>query len=132
MKPIVFDSWPIVAFFDNEPSALKVEEVINRSLENNREMLISVINLGEIWYNYKRIYSEEFADELIQKIHSINIQAVNIDWKLARIAANFKSGGGISYADCFCAALAKQMDASLITGDKEFKRIEKDLDIIWV
>jgi len=95
-------------------------------------MLISVINLGEIWYNYKRVYSEKFADELIQKIHSINIQAVNIDWKLARIAANFKSGGGISYADCFSAALAKQMDASLITGDKEFKRIEKDLDIIWV
>lgn len=132
MKPIVFDSWPLIAFFDSEPSAERVESLITSALEKKREMKMTVINLGEIWYSYARIYSDDFADLLTENVRSMNIEIVPVDWKLAKIAAGFKKSGGISYADCFAAALAKQSGAELITGDPEFKQLEVELEIIWV
>lgn len=132
MKPIIFDSWPLVAFFDNEPSAEKIEKLIVDALKNNREMKISVINLGEIWYSYARSSSEKIADELIEKVQSMDIKPVSVDWKIARLAARFKKQGGISYADCFAAALAKQSDGELVTGDREFQQFEQEVEIVWV
>jgi predicted nucleic acid-binding protein len=39
----------------------------------------------------------------------------------------------MSYADCFAAALAKTRDAELVTGDLEFKVVEKELKKIkWL
>jgi predicted nucleic acid-binding protein len=38
----------------------------------------------------------------------------------------------MSYADCFAAALSKQKGAELITGDPEFKAVEKDIKIHWL
>ena len=58
---IVLDSWALIAFFDNEPSAKNVEKIITKAHATNSKMMISVINLGEIWYTYARIYSDSFA-----------------------------------------------------------------------
>jgi predicted nucleic acid-binding protein len=38
----------------------------------------------------------------------------------------------MSYADCFAAALSKQKNAELLTGDPEFKAVEKDIKIHWL
>jgi len=38
----------------------------------------------------------------------------------------------MSYADCFAAALAKYRRVVLVTGDKEFKEVEKDVKILWL
>jgi hypothetical protein len=35
----------------------------------------------------------------------------------------------MSFADCFAAALAKQKRATLLTGDLEFKQVEKEITI---
>lgn len=37
----------------------------------------------------------------------LGLEAIDADWDLARAAATFKRQGGISYADCFAAALAR-------------------------
>jgi predicted nucleic acid-binding protein len=51
---------------------------------------------------------------------------------MTQIAARFKVAGGISYADCFAAALAKSKDAPLVTGDREFEQLKNEIEIIWV
>jgi ribonuclease VapC len=38
----------------------------------------------------------------------------------------------MSYADCFAAALAIKKKCELITGDKEFKQVEKEIKIRWI
>jgi predicted nucleic acid-binding protein len=38
----------------------------------------------------------------------------------------------ISYADAFAASLAQELDASLVTGDSEFKAIKEKLSILWL
>ncbi|HOW64450.1 MAG TPA: PIN domain-containing protein [Candidatus Paceibacterota bacterium] len=38
----------------------------------------------------------------------------------------------MAYADCFAAALAKAENAELVTGDPEFKEVEKEIRIAWL
>jgi len=131
-EAIVFDSWALIAFFDDEPPAEKIEQIISDAINRNQQLLISVINLGEIWYSYSRAQSETLADEVILHIRSLNFKIVQADWELTKIAARFKVAGGMSYADCFAAALAKQNGSKLVTGDREFERVENEIEIVWV
>jgi len=57
---------------------------------------------------------------------------VDADWDLTQEAARFKSQNKMSYADCYAAALAKSKKADLVTGDGEFKAVEKAINIQWV
>jgi ribonuclease VapC len=93
---------------------------------------MSVLNLGEIWYAIARRISSEEADISVQEVMNWGIEVVDADWTLSRQAAVFKSKYKISYADAFAAALAKTRDAVLITGDNEFKQIEKEIKINWL
>ena len=55
------------------------------------------------------------------------------DLELIHQAAVFKAAKKMSYADCFAAALAKTQGAELVTGDREFKVVEKELKKIrWL
>jgi ribonuclease VapC len=60
------------------------------------------------------------------------IEIVDADWQLTRQAAAFKVNGKISYGDCFAAALAKNRQAELITGDAEFKVLQDEINISWI
>jgi predicted nucleic acid-binding protein len=51
---------------------------------------------------------------------------------LADLAADFKARHKISLADAFAAALAKERNTELVTGDPEFKPLEKEIKINWL
>jgi predicted nucleic acid-binding protein len=52
--------------------------------------------------------------------------------RLADLAADFKTRFKLSLADAFAAALAKEKKAELVTGDPEFKALEKEIKIAWL
>ena len=54
------------------------------------------------------------------------------DRRLADLAADFKARFKMSLADAFAAALAKERKAELVTGDSEFKPLEKEIKINWL
>jgi ribonuclease VapC len=47
-------------------------------------------------------------------------------------AAQIKARHKLSYADCFAAALARKLDAILVTGDQEFSQLEDIVAIEWL
>jgi ribonuclease VapC len=49
-------------------------------------------------------------------------------WKAAEIKAEY----AISYADCFAVATAIRHNATILTGDPEFKKTEKLVKVKWV
>jgi ribonuclease VapC len=95
---------------------------------------MSVVNWGEVYYTTMRRVSHAAAEQKAQEIASLPIEIIGVsdDLALARQAAIFKATHRMSYADCFAAALAKQKSAELITGDPEFKAVEKDIRIHWL
>ena len=132
MATKVLDSHALMAFFEDEPGADTVRSLILKGEEGSLNLMMSVVNLGEVWYSIARTNSPETADQYIGEIKGMSIEIVDVDWQLTRQAALFKTSGNISYADCFAAALAKDKKAELITGDKEFKSLEGEVKIFWL
>jgi predicted nucleic acid-binding protein len=95
-------------------------------------MWITAVNLGEIWYGVARRTSFEAAEQTVERVRRLGLEVVNADWTLTRLAAQFKARYRLSYADCFAAALAKQHAVEVVTGDPEFRQLEKEVKIRWL
>ena len=132
MAAKVLDSYALMAFFEDEQGADFVRGLIQKAVESDTNLLMSVVNLGEVWYSIARTNSPETADQYVHEIKGMAIEIVDVDWTLTRQAAAFKVNGNISYGDCFAAALAKNRKAELVTGDKEFKVMQDEIKISWV
>lgn len=131
-KAFVLDSWAVLAFLQAEAAGQRIADLIGDALEQSVPLLMSVVNVGEVWYIFAREISEAEADKGIESLRHLGIEFIEVDWKLARQAAAYKSNRKMSYADCFAAALAKENKAELVTGEKEFKQIESEVQIRWV
>ncbi|MBI1793060.1 MAG: PIN domain-containing protein [Chloroflexi bacterium] len=131
-KAYVLDSWAIIAYLEDEPSAEQVEELVATAHEEQIPIYMSVINVGEVWYTLAREVSEEEANAGVKMLSDLRIQFENVDWELTMEAARFKAQTKMSYADAFAAALAKVKKADLVTGDNEFKPLDGQIKISWV
>jgi predicted nucleic acid-binding protein len=127
----VFDSWAILAYAYNEPAADDVENLLVESTRL-KNAWISSINLGEVWYSLARRKSRDIAEQQLALLAQIGLERVDVDWPMVLQAADYKSRHKISYADAFAAALAKQRNAELVTGDREFRALDSEIKIHWV
>lgn len=131
-KAIVFDSWAIIAYLEGEAAAERVADHIADAHEQDIPLLMSVVNAGEVWYIIAREASVSDADRSITELRHLGIEFIDADWTLAHEAGGFKSKHKMSFADCFAAALAKQRKGLLLTGDSEFKQVEREITIDWL
>ena len=132
-KAYVLDSWSIIAYFEDEPAGAQVADLIADAHDHSTPLLMTVVNVGEVWYILARQTSESEADRSIAELHELGIEIREADWKLARNAAQFKAKHKMSFADGFAAALAFQEKGSvLVTGDKEFQQIVDQVKVLWL
>ena len=129
---VVLDSWAVIAFLEDEPAASQVEEIMLSAIREKTTLLMTVVNIGEVWYSIARANTPELADIAVNQVASLGIEFVSVDWELAHQAACFKARGEIAYADCFAGALAYIESAELVTGDPEFKQLEDEIEVTWV
>ena len=134
MKQIqrVLDSYSVIAYIESEPGAKTVVDLFKAARDSGTDLLLCVINWGEVYYITRRELGRERAEEVVSLLQSLPIAIVNVDSALTRIAAEFKSKHQMSYADCFAAAVAKMHAAEIVTGDKEFKQVEKEVRVRWI
>ena len=128
----VLDSFALIAYFEDEPGADDVEALLQQAEKSDIQLLMSVVNLGEVWYTVARAYSPETADEKWREIQGMAIKIVDADWGITLEAAQFKAEWKMAYADCFAAALAKKNNAVLMTGNPEFKQLSGQVRIRWL
>ena len=135
MATMVLDAHALMVLFNDEPGAEEVAKILIKAESGNPKLLMSVLNWGEIYYSILRGASQELADAKAHEIAGMQIELVPVDaddLELVRQAAAFKATRKMSYADCFAAALAKIKNAELITGDREFKQLARDVKIHWL
>ena len=134
MANYVLDSWALIAFFEDEPAAGAVEEILDQANRDKHRLYLSAVNWAEIYYNTMREVSREAAEDQARMIANLPIDVVGVgdDLKLARQAAAFKATYRLSLADAFAVALAKEKKAELVTGDPEFNALEKEIKIKWL
>lgn len=132
MKNILLDSYAILKFYQDEDGADKVEKLLISSRQGDFKAFMSEINLGEVYYLTIRRLGLESAKEYLERFFELSIQIVSPSSDIILSAAEIKAEYAISYADCFAVATALKVNASIITGDPEFKKAERLVKIIWI
>jgi predicted nucleic acid-binding protein len=135
MAAMVLDAHALMVLFNDEPGAEEIEKILIKAESGSPQLLMSVVNWGEIYYSILRGASQEMADAKAHEIAGMQIELVPVDaddLELVRQAAAFKATRKMSYADCFAAALAKIKNTELVTGDREFKQLARDVKIHWL
>jgi predicted nucleic acid-binding protein len=132
MKNTVLDSWALMAFFNGEPAAPRVRDRFAQAMESGVLLALCVVNWGEVIYQFERSGGTAAAVSVIRDIDNLPVEVVPVDRSLTCLAASFKARGGLSYADAFAAALARERNAGLLTGDPELKSLDKEIKILWL
>ena len=131
MKRTVLDASALMTFFEDRPGADKVEYLIRLGLEGKRQLLMSVVNWGEVYYSTWRAKGPGVARKIVNHIAQLPLEIVDADLELTRSAAELRAEHKLPYCDCFAASLAVNRNASLATSDKDFAHVEKKLEILW-
>lgn len=128
----LFDSHALLAFFQNETGANIVYEILRKSRKEHIDRLVCVINLGEIIYITKRMFGDQKKIEILGRIHQLGFKMLPVPDTLVYQAAEIKAEYPISYADCFVIACAQEHNATIVTGDPEFKNVDHLVKIEWI
>ncbi len=133
MKKYVLDSYALIVYFRKQKGWEIVRDLLFEAFQSDQKMFLTSINWGEVYYTRLQTGDEEKAEEAVRAIKNMPIDVVEeIDTRLTKQAGKYKALGGIAYADCFAAALAKKENAILVTGDKELAQLEKEIKILWI
>ena len=134
MKPLlrVLDAYSLIAYLEGEAGKDRMIEIIRDARDTGRDLLLSVVNWGEVYYITLRETGLKQAKAVSNVISTLPIQLIPVDLDQTRQAAVFKAKKKMSYADCFAAALAKLRNAELVTGDEDFRQVKGEVKILWL
>lgn len=122
----------MLKFLQRERGFETVEELLRRAAQGEIELLMSEINLGEVYYILLRSQGEEEGEEIFTSLLLLPLERVPTDFELVLAAAKFKAKIPVSYSDCFAVAAALSHEAAIVTGDPEFRRFEAQVPVEWV
>lgn len=132
MPRAVLDSFALLAFLYQEKGYKEVGALMEKALESGEPLLICSVNWAEIRYVIERKSGVVAWEKHRFKILSLPIDIVPVDQDMAELAGKIKSSRKMSLADCFAAALAKQRNGEIYTGDPEFKALQPEWKIVWL
>ena len=132
MKPVVLDASALLALLFDEPGAEKIENLFNQAAEADKPMFIAAVNWAEVLYKMHRKQGAQGFEGARHFELTMPLDVVPVDRELAEAAALLKNKHDLGLADAFAAALAKHKKAGLVTADREFKSVEKEIKINWL
>ncbi len=126
----LIDSFALLAYLKQESNYQKVENLLSAK---DTPLLMNDINIGETFYILARERGLDKAEYFINAILP-NLPITKIGNTLTEVieAAKVKAQYPISYADCFVVATAIRERAVIVTGDPDFKQVEKVVTIDWL
>ena len=126
---IVLDASALMTCLEKQPGYEKVQHLLTRASESERNLLMSAVNWGEVFYIMVKNYGQQEAEKIMSVVETFPIEVIDVDVETARQAALFKAIRKLPYADSFAAALTKLRKGELVTGDKEFHTVESEIKI---
>ncbi|MEI7751766.1 MAG: type II toxin-antitoxin system VapC family toxin [Candidatus Omnitrophota bacterium] len=128
----VLDASALITFLERGKGFEKVKAAMASAVDHRENLLMSVVNWGEVLYILIRRCGLEKAEQIVKLIKTLPIELVSADEAITREASLYKALQKLPYVDSFAAALAKIHHTELLTSDKEFQMVEKDIRISWV
>lgn len=132
MPAKVLDSFALIAYFRDEPGAEAMETLLITAGKKDSPLHMTDVNYAEVKYSIMKKDGANAWAEAAKVLQGLPIDFHSTDRALADTAADFKARFKISLADAFAAALAKEKKAELVTGDPEFRPLNKEIKINWL
>ena len=132
MKATVLDASALLAMFFGEPGVALLRDLFQRAAEADRPLLVCAVNWAEVLYRLAQREGPEGVEVARRFEQTMPLHVVPLDLGLAELAAELKATRKLALADACAAALAKQQKAEFVTGDQEFKVLEKEIKIVWL
>ncbi len=131
MSILAIDSWALIEWTLDQPSADQVEDILKNAAAGIDQLVMSWINVGEAFYMIARKRSHPAAEEFLRRLPSLPIHLVLPTADSIIRAARIKSQSRLSYADAFAVDLAVQQQAGIVTGDPEIAALGF-VKVVWV
>lgn len=131
-KEFILDSYALLAYFQAEQGGEEVRDILKKARSEKVSILLSVINLGEIYCIVSRRLGMETARAVVEDISKLPVNMIDADRDRALAAAEIKARHPLSYAAAFAVAAAMEFSATIVTGDPEFKAVESYASILWL
>jgi len=132
-KPIyILDSFALLAFLEGEPSADRIQVILQAAQEARAQVYLSVINLGEVLYITERERSLVTAQQVLAVIEQLPLELLDASQTRVLAAAHIKANYPIAYADAFAVAAAQEFQATVVTGDPEFAKVTALIRVEWL
>jgi ribonuclease VapC len=128
----VLDSFAILALLGKEAGSSIVADLLQQTQADKIRTLMTWINVGEVAYIVERRWGTGQVFQVLGTLEATKIDIVPVGRALALAAARIKAEHPLTYADAFAAALAMAEEATLVTGDPDFKLLEGGLSIQWI
>lgn len=128
----VLDASALMVYLEKEEGFEKVKELLVKAAETDKKLLMAAVNFGEVYYAVAREHGLLEAERISCLIQTFPVEFVEADLVLARQAAILKATHKLPFADCFAAGLTKLRKGELVTTDKDFKAVEKEIKIVWL
>jgi ribonuclease VapC len=129
---LVLDSYALLALLRDEAGGEEVAQLLEHAGEADQPLQMTEANYAEVQYIIRRKDGDAAWEAVARELSAAPIEFQDIDRRLADRAAHLKARYRISLADAFAAALAKERKAQLVTGDPEFRLLEKEIKIHWL
>jgi len=131
-KTYVLDANAILDYVQDGPGAATMERVLREAFRRDATLMISVINLGEVFYWLWRNKGEQRARQTIDDLSLLPLQIIPVDLPQALKSGELKALHNIPYADGIAAALAVAQNATLVTSDRDFEKLGRRIPILWL
>jgi len=126
VKRYVLDANAVIRYLTQDEASDKVALLIRESRQGNARLSMSVINLGESLYILMRSGDEAKALQSIRSLQQV-VSIAEADVERTIQAAMLKHHYKLGYADSFAAALAIEYNATLVSADPSFEKLERKL-----
>ena len=127
----VLDSYALFAYFEGERGADVVAALLRKTAEDTA-LFLSLVNFGEVAYIAERERGIHQAVAMLEDIRRLPITLGGVDEERVLAAAHIKARYPVSYADAFAIALADELEATVVTGDPEFEKVESVVPVLWL
>ena len=126
----VLDSYALLAYLKKEDKYERIKGLLS---SKDTILFMNEINLGECFYILARERTMDNAEYFVHSVlPNLPIKKISNTFQDIIEAARIKAKHPLSYADCFAIQTSLRENAPLVTGDPEFKKADKLVEIEWL
>jgi predicted nucleic acid-binding protein len=131
-KTYVLDANAVLNLVEDAGGAERMERLLREATHEGTRLLISVVNWGEVYYYVWQRHGQEKAHHTIGSLSRLPMDLVAVDVAQALKAGEIKAVHKIPYVDCLAAALAEILQAILVTSDRDFEKLGRRVQVLWL